>query len=127
MRFKLTIRVFVLLLVFALSQGSGFAPQAQDADALIRIRDRQLITKEDRERVLNEVLTAAQEARDASDWSRVAGFLNRAGRLQFWLHEPETALETFKKVREILKNFPESPAYVDSLNEIGRASCRERV
>lgn len=116
MRFQLTIRAFILLLVSAISAGSGSVPRPQDADALIRIQDRQLITKADRERVLNEVLTAAQEARDASDWSRAAGFLNRAGRLQFWLHEPETALETFKEVREILKNSPESPAYVDSLN-----------
>jgi len=116
MRFQLTIRAFILLLVSAISAGSGSVPRPQDADAFIRIQDRQLITKADRERVLNEVLTAAQEARDASDWSRAAGFLNRAGRLQFWLHEPETALEIFKEVREILKNSPESPAYVDSLN-----------
>ena len=79
MRFQLTIRAFALLLVSAILPGSGYALRAQDADAHVRIQDRQLSTKEDRERVLNEVLNAAREARDASDWTRVVGFLNRAG------------------------------------------------
>jgi len=116
MRFQLTIRALALLLASAISTGSGSVLRAQDADAPVRIRDRQLRTKEDRERVLNEVLTAAQEARDASDWTRAAGFLNRAGLLQFWLHQSEAALATFEDVRKILRNSPESPTYIDSLN-----------
>lgn len=118
----MTIRVLALLLVAAILPGFRHASRAQDADAPVRILDRQLSTKADRERVLNEVLTAAQEARDASDWTRAAGFLNRAGRLQCWLYEPETALTTFDEVRVILKNSPESPAYIDSLN--GSATVR---
>ncbi|HEX7333910.1 MAG TPA: CHAT domain-containing tetratricopeptide repeat protein [Pyrinomonadaceae bacterium] len=116
MRFQLTIRALALLLVAAILLGSGAALQAQDADALIRVQDRQLSTKEERERVLAEVSNAAREARDASDWTRAAGFLNRAGRLQIWLHQPEPALASFAEVRVILNNSPESPAYIDSLN-----------
>jgi tetratricopeptide (TPR) repeat protein len=33
-----------------------------------------------------------------------------------WLHQPDAALETFKEVRLILKDSPESTAYIDSLN-----------
>ena len=116
MRFQLTIRALALLLVAAILLASVSALRAQDADALVRIQDRQLSTKEDRERVLNEVRNAAQEARAASDLTRAAGFLNRAGRLQLWLHQPDAALETFKEVRLILKDSPESTAYIDSLN-----------
>src|SRR5688500_17689700 len=101
MRLKLTIaRALVLLLVSATLLGSGSYMKAQDADALVRVQDRQLRTKEEREQVLTETLNAAREARNASDWTRAAGFLNRAGRLQqLGLHEPETALATFQKVR----------------------------
>lgn len=116
MRLQVTIRALALLLISAILLGSGAALRAQDADAIVRIQDRQLSTKEDRERVLAEVLNAAQEARNASDWTRAAGFLNRAGHLQLRLHQPEAALDSFADVRVILKDSPESPAYIDSLN-----------
>ena len=117
MRFQLTIiRALALLLVAAILLGSGAALRAQDADALIRIQDRRLRTLEERELALTEMLNTAREARDASDWTRAAGFLNRAGRLQNWLTQPEPALATFAEVRVLLKDSPESPAYIDSLN-----------
>ena len=111
----MTIRALALLTVSVIFLGSGAILRAQDADALVRIQDRQLCTREEREQVLAEVLNAAQEARNASDWTRAAGFLNRAGRLQFWLYQPEAALAAFEEVRVILKDSPESPAYIDSL------------
>ena len=118
MKLKLTIaRALVLLLVSATLLGSGSYMQAQDADALVRVQDRQLRTKEEREHVLTETLNAAREARNASDWTRAAGFLNRAGRLQqLALHEPETALATFQEVRAMLQHATESREYIDSLN-----------
>jgi CHAT domain-containing protein len=118
MRFKLTIaRAAVLLLVSAILLGTGSNQQAQDADALVRVQDRQLRTKEERQRVLTETLNAAREASDASDWARAAGFLNRAGRLlQLGLHEPETALAKFQEVRGMLQHSTESREYIDSLN-----------
>lgn len=118
MRLKLTIaRALVLLFVSVILLGSGSYQQAQDADALLRIQDRQLRTKEERERVLAETLNAAHEARNASDWTRAASFLNRAGRLQqLGLHQPETALATFQDVRGMLEHSPESRGYIDSLN-----------
>ena len=117
MRLRLTVaRALALLLVSAILLGSGSYLQAQDADALVRVQDRQLRTKEERERALTEMQNSAREARDASDWTRAADFLNRAGRLQLWLHEPEAALATFQQVREMLQHSPESLAYIDSLN-----------
>jgi CHAT domain-containing protein len=117
LRLKLSIqRGLVLLLVAAVALCSNSATSAQDADALIRIQDRQLRTREEREQSLTSLLNSAREARDAAEWSSAAGFLNRAGRLQFWLHQPEAALATFAEVRVILKQSPESPAYIDSLN-----------
>jgi CHAT domain-containing protein/tetratricopeptide (TPR) repeat protein len=68
------------------------------------------------------MLNSAREARAAEDWAKAAGFLNRAGHLQNWLQQPENALTTFEEVRVILKNSPESPAYIDSLN--GSATVR---
>ena len=115
MRFQLTIRALALLFVAAIWP-AGHPLRAQDADALVRVQDRQLSTLEERERVLTEVRNAAREARDASDWTRAAGFLNRAGRLEFWLYRPEDALATLAEVRVILKESPGSPAYIDSLN-----------
>lgn len=92
------------------------ASSAQDADALLRIQDRQLRTKEEREQGVASLLNSAREARDAGDWTKAAAFMNRAGRLQFWLHQPEVALATFNEARLIVKQLPESPAYIDSLN-----------
>lgn len=118
MRLKLTIaRALALLLVSAILLASGSYLQAQDADALVRVQDRQLRTKVERERVLTETLNAAREASDAADWTRAAGFLNRAGRLlQLGLHEPETALDRFQEVRGMLQHSTESREYIDSLN-----------
>ena len=118
MRLKLTIaRALALLLVSAILLASGSYLQAQDADALVRVQDRQHRTKVERERVLTETLNAAREASDAADWTRAAGFLNRAGRLlQLGLHEPETALDRFQEVRGMLQHSTESRDYIDSLN-----------
>ena len=116
MRFQLAIRALALLLVSAILLVSGVVLRAQDADALIRIQDRRLRTLEERELALTEMLNSAREARDASDWTRAAGFLNRAGRLQFWLHQPEEALATFQDVRGMLQQSLESREYIDSLN-----------
>ena len=117
MRLRLTVaRALALLLVSAILLGSGSYLQAQDADALVRVQDRQLRTKEERERALTEMQNSAREARDASDWIRAADFLNRAGLLQLWLHDPKAAKATFQQVREMLQHSPESRAYIDSLN-----------
>lgn len=108
-------RGLVLLLVLAVFLWTRSAP-AQDTASLVRIQDRQLGTKEEREQALTLMLNAAREASDAADWTKAAGFLNRAGRLQFWLHQPDAALVTFQEIRVMLKHSPDSPVYIDSLN-----------
>ena len=109
------LRLVVLLLGAAGVLWSNSATSAQDTDALIRIQDRQLRTRQEREQSLASLLSSAREAREAAEWNKAAAFLIRAGRLQFWLHQPEAALATFQEGREILKQ-PESPTYIDSLN-----------
>jgi CHAT domain-containing protein len=89
---------------------------AQDADALLRIQDRKLASREEREQALNSILNSAREAREAEQWTTAATFLNRAGRLQIWLHQQDAALTTFDEVRQLLSSSPKSPAYIDSLN-----------
>lgn len=109
-------RLLVLALASLFFLWLSSAGRAQDADALIRIQDRQLSSREQREQALTSMLNSAREARAAQDWPRAAAFLNRAGRFQIWLHKAEAALPTFEEVRSILKHSPESPAYIDSLN-----------
>ena len=104
------------MLVAGLLLWSGAVPRAQDAQTLIRIEDERLTTREQRTEALTSILNAATEARAAGDGATAARLLNRAGRLQFRLHEPEIALATFQEVRTILGDSDSTPAYIDSLN-----------
>lgn len=109
-------RRLVLMVAATVLLWSGSAPRAQEEDDSVRIQDQKLTTREEREQVLTSLLDAVREARTAGDLSRAAALLNRAGRLQFRLHQPQTALATFQEARSILANSVNSPQYIDSLN-----------
>jgi CHAT domain-containing protein len=108
-------RQLVLIVLAAVFLWFGSA-RAQEDDGLLRIQDQQLTTREDRERALTQLLDNARESRNASQWTKAAALMNRAGYLQFRLHQPEPALTTFNEVRSMLDRSTDSPAYIDSLN-----------
>lgn len=112
-------RCVAAIIVAGLFLWSGRVPRAQDAQTLTRLEDEKLASREQREAALTSILNAATEARAAGDSSTAAALLNRAGRLQFRLHQPQIALATFREVRTLLGDSNSTPAYVDSLNGSG--------
>ncbi len=111
-------RRFILLLMLYLLLPS-FAPQAQDEDVLTREGDESATTREERERSLTTLLTAARQSRDAGEMLKAARFLNRAGRLQHLLNLSQDAIATYQEALTILNQTPDPMITVDGLNGLG--------
>jgi CHAT domain-containing protein/tetratricopeptide (TPR) repeat protein len=103
--------VGLLLFVYLLPVAS----QAQNESVLTRQSDESARTREEREQARDILLDATQKL-SSSDPVKAAGFLNRAGRLQFRLNSSQEAIATYQSALALLKPFPESPARIDSFN-----------
>lgn len=95
------------------------APHAQHEDVLTRESDESATTREERERSLMTLLTAARQWRDAGEALKAARFLNRAGRLQLLLNLSQDAIATYQQALTILNQTLDPMINVDSLNGLG--------
>jgi CHAT domain-containing protein len=112
--------IFLLILVCALlSAPPGL--QAQDEDVLSREGDESATTTEVRQRALTTLLDAARRLRDTGESLKAARCMNRAGRLQLRLNQPQDALATYRDALEITKPAPDPATNIDSLNGLGAA------
>jgi CHAT domain-containing protein/Tfp pilus assembly protein PilF len=94
---------------------------AQEADILARKSDERATTTLEKQRALEALLTAADQARRTGESEKAARYLNRAGRLRLRLYLPQDALNTFRESLSILRQTSDRQAEADSLNGIGAA------
>ena len=100
---------------------TGSAPHAQNVDVLTRESDESARTTEERQRSLEDLLTAAGQLRNTKETSKAVRLMNRAGRLQLRMNLPQAALATYQESLAILKRAPDPSLQIDSLNGVGAA------
>lgn len=97
------------------------AARAQDEEILAREGDESATTTEQRQHSLNTLSTSARQASDVGDLLKAARYLNRAGRLQLRLNQPQDALASYQTALALLKRTPDPTIEVDSLNGMAAA------
>jgi len=95
--------------------GSGFASQINGEEDVPREVDERAATVEQRQSLLNDLVTKATSHRNAGEIARAARLLNRVARLQAKLHRTDEALATYREVRELIHG-QDLFAEIDSLN-----------
>ncbi|HEY0763193.1 MAG TPA: CHAT domain-containing tetratricopeptide repeat protein [Pyrinomonadaceae bacterium] len=104
--------------------------QAQNASVGSSEEDERAATIEQRQALLTDLLARVQNERNKGDFVAAANLLQRAGRLQARLHQPDEALATYREVLALTKRTPNLSAEVDSLNGMaaiyaGSSKCIE--
>ena len=116
----------LLLLCLLLALGGLPSPaRAQESDVLNRDSDERVNSLEERQQTVATLLTAAETARNNGNAVKAARFLNRAGRLQLLLTNPDEALKNHQKALDTVKD-QDSATKIASLNGIAAAYTYRR-
>ena len=119
-RLKATINLCLLLGLVFCSETGGHAikkPAALDAARLAaNAADDNASTLEGRQAASRKLEEAAGLFLEAGESLEAARVLNRLGRLQLILNEPQAALDSHQKALDLLKQWPDPQVEVDNLN-----------
>lgn len=114
-------RGVILLIVLTCFSPPASSRQTQDEDVLNRASDEVAVTTDEKQRVLAILLAAASRSRNAGESLEAARYLNRAGRLQLRLNQPNDALATYREALAALEQAQDLPTNADGLTGLGAA------
>jgi CHAT domain-containing protein len=91
--------------------------QAQDeAKALVDEEDARVTGLAARQNAVTTLLTAGNQLRDAGEELKAARALNRAGRFQLELNQPDQAIATYRSALKVLRQTSDPQTRIDTLN-----------
>lgn len=92
-----------------------------DPNAVMNEQDATAISVEARRNSLNDLIDVAKQLRDAGENLQAAGVLNRAGRFQLLLNQPDEAILTYRSALRALEENSDPRTTVDTLTGLATA------
>lgn len=119
-------RHFLMLIALMLCgipclHGQGASDPLEMARQFAREANDNAISLEDRQEALRKLEESARLFLSVSETTEAARALNRAGRLQLRLHNPQAALASHSQALDLLRQTPDTEAEVDGLSGLGAA------
>jgi len=111
----------VVMLCFLPSSTATETSDADEAARLLATASDNPTTRDEREAALKKLEAAAQLLINAGNKTEAARVLNRAGRLQLRLNNPNAAINSHQQALSLLSGGPATEIQVDNLNGLGAA------
>ena len=115
----------LLCLILVIIQAATTNRAQDQGDILNRDSDERVSTVDERQQTVAILLAAAETARNTGDSVKAARYLNRAGRLQLLLTQPDKSLKTYQDALTTVADH-DSVTKIASLNGLGSVYTHTR-
>lgn len=112
--------LLLLCLILSVAWLPGGTEAQGETEVLNREGDELVTSLEERQATVAILLTASEAARNNADLVKAARYLNRAGRLQLRLAQPQVALKTYQEALNLIGD-GDPPTRIASLNGVAAA------